>query len=427
MTRTHAHSESTLVHVAKTIAGWLTGTLVKQVLGWIGAAVVFIMIANPITHWWGGPTAFKVYLVGDFRAEQQAARQIRDGFLLKGNPAVKIDGLPVEIEVKDDEGDASRAAAVAEEVVTAGDAVLVVGHLSSTQTKIALPIYLTKAHPSIPVLLAAETNPYLYSPATPKTIPSPIVPVLRIPPTDERQAFEAAAYATARGAKTFWVIEDSENPVYSKFLSAEFMRRVQEKKQSVVFWANNSNLPSIDTFRALRPHCIFFSGSASNALILIQQIRAFARSASIPMPMVILTDSAADPILLANGGAEVEGINLIYPWPAKEFSNGSDGFVSVGKDARTVVEALVDELSRRYTAIQKERGAYAQSIRSLLRIRDVEDARESLHFVIDRVIRERTVFQLGGQRKAIFTQNMKNDLSRFYIWEVREGKFVDVQ
>lgn len=399
----------------------------KYVLSSTVAAIVGIMFANPIWSWWSGPSSYKIYVVGDFRSSSGGSVQIRNGFLERGQPAVRIDGVPIEIEMRDDEGDPRLAEAISSEISKSNDALLVVGHFSSTQTKAALPNYLTKANPPIPVVLASETNPYLYGTSGSNSGEEYFLPVLRLPPTDDRQAADAAEFALSRGAAAFWVIEDSENPVYSKYLAGEFIRHVQNRRGSVVFWSSNTPPPSWDTFKALKPNCIFFAGTASNALILIRQIRTYANSASVQMPMIVLSDSAVDRDVLASGGADIDNTYLIYPWLAKEFANGQDGSKVIGRDARLVVDAILDEAIQKHAQLRKQHNWLGYSLRSLVGIHRCQDARATVDSVIRRSMQERTKYLLSSGRQAQFSPQLTNDLAAFHIWKAHAGSFEDVQ
>ncbi len=62
-----------------------------------------------------------------------------------------------------------------------------VGHVLSSTTKAALPIYM-KTDPQIPVILTTETNPQIL-PA--RDDPDQEFPVFRLSPTDDDQALRA--------------------------------------------------------------------------------------------------------------------------------------------------------------------------------------------------------------------------------------------
>jgi branched-chain amino acid transport system substrate-binding protein len=177
----------------------------------------------------------------------------------------------------------------------------------------------------------------------------------------------------------------------------------------------------------LKPNCIFFAGTASNALILIRQIRAFAKSALMPAPMVILSDSAVDKNILASGGTDIDGTFLIYPWLAKEFATDQDGTKVIGRDARLVVDTLLEESSRKHAQIRKGHGWLGYSLRTMFGMHRAKDARNTIDSVIQRSMQDGTRYALSGDRKAQFTSKFKNEVASFHIWRVEAGRFQDVQ
>lgn len=304
------------------------------------------------------------------------------------------------------------------------------GHLSSTQTKIAMPHYLRSASPPVPMLLSAETNPELFQPGRTEAGEGGAdndLPVFRFMPTDERQASDAAAFAISGGANNFWVVEDSTNPVYSKYLVIEFVRSVQQQKKSVLLSTNNTTIPSVDSIKAFKPDCVFFAGSPTNALILIRQVRALSKSAGVPAPTIILSDSAVDKTLVDQGGADVEGVYAVYPMSADEYNDPNTEFKALGRDARAVLDVLLEETSRRFIQLNRQHSGLGYWAKWVLRIHRVSDARWALGQVMIRSMRERTPFQLTGGRRAVFAEGFRNETARFRIWRVQNRRFDNVR
>src|SRR5581483_684557 len=218
----------------------------KFIIPGLVGIVVSVGLLGRVTDWWRGPGAYKIYIVGDFRPSFQATKEVRQGFAEGGDPRTRIDGVPLSIEQRDDSGDPARAAEVASELSGRDDTLLVVGHLVSTQTEAALPYYLRKAKPQVPVILVTETNPNLMPPGT----TNERYPVLRLSPLDNKQAEQAADFAQRKGARNFWVVEDTSNPTYSRYLALEFIKQVQSRGNRVLLWSNNMMVPSADTLKA---------------------------------------------------------------------------------------------------------------------------------------------------------------------------------
>lgn len=401
---------------------------VKIALSPILAAIAGIVFAEPIKQWWVGPESYRVYVIGNFSNSQDGSGQVRDGFREREG-ALTIDKVKIEIEARDDHNDPQYAQKLSAELAAADDTLMVVGHMSSTQTRAALPNYLQQAEPPIPVILTTETNPQLLLSEGPEQRDhfGQLLPVFRLSPTDDKQAEAAALFAIQeRKAKACWVVEDTSNPVYSKYLAIEFIREVQERGSSVVLWSTNNAVPSVETFKALKTDCVFFSGGWSNSLILIHQVRAMSRSANLPMPTVILTDASVEKSLVTQGGPDVQGVYLVYPLRADESGGGDQGNRLYGRDARAVVESLIEEANRNFKELRGRRGPLSYRVRSLLGMHRISDARQVLiQLMTSKMAGDKRDFMLPGGRKTRFGPGMKNEMARFHVWTIQGDGFRD--
>src|SRR5262249_4195664 len=186
------------------IVGLLLLPLLGAVINWI---VIDRLIARA-----RGPDSYKVYIVGNLQREDSVAQQIYTEFTAEGDLKT-IDGTPIEVTLKDAQGDPTQARQIAAKIAVKNDTLLVIGHIGSTQTKAALPVYLA-ADPPVPVILTTETNPNL---TPPKLSNTKRFPILRLSPNDAQQARSAAKFMEKAGAKAIWVVENVDNPVYSSY------------------------------------------------------------------------------------------------------------------------------------------------------------------------------------------------------------------
>jgi ABC-type branched-subunit amino acid transport system substrate-binding protein len=386
----------------------------KFIIPGLVGIVVSVALLGRVTDWWRGPSAYKIYIVGDFRPSFQATKEVRQGFAEGGDPRTRIDGVPLSIEQRDDSGDPARAAEVASELIGRDDTLLVVGHLVSTQTEAALPYYLRKAKPQVPVILVTETNPNLMPPGT----TNERYPILRLSPLDNKQAEQAADFAQRKGARNFWVVEDTSNPTYSRYLALEFIKQVQSRGNRVLLWSNNMMVPSADTLKAFKIDCVFFAGEASKALILIRQIRAINWGHN--PPMIILSDWCADPKLINEGGADVgQGVYLTNPLDARDYSTTGRGYVPAGELARTIVDQVLDDASRRFRSSQIDNSVVRYALQKALNIHRVSDARRT----IIEVLREHHSFS-SGEIQFDDDGNRIDAAAKFHIWTIGAGRFV---
>ena len=387
-------------------------------------AVFSLVFVDRVKEAWLGPSSYKIYIVGNFGDSQDSSNQIRKAFLKKGQPPVKVGGVPVEIVTRNDQRDPEIARKVSEELARGSDTLMVIGHMYSTQTKAALPNYLLRAQPPIQVILTTETNPDILPSLPDQEYDRPVdmfLPVFRLSPTDDTQARAAAEFMiNRRGTDSCWVVEDSSNPIYARYLALQFIRQMQLKGKKVLLWTPNLAAPDIESFRTLKADCVFFAGEWSNALMLIQQVRRIARALGPGAdPTILLSDWAAEKPLVEIGGDLVNDVFLVHPME----SNLGD-YALTGQDARAVVDALLDEASRRFSTIAKKNGGLAYRLRSLLRMHRIADARRVLAQVMHCTVHRGYEFDLEAGRHARFTYQTTNDLASFHIWTVRRREFI---
>ncbi len=208
---------------------------------------------------------------------------------------------------------AAGPAGTAEQISREEGTVMVVGHFRSTSTREALPIYLQERN-RIPVILTTETNPDL----VPASDNDAFAPVLRLWPTDDKQARDAAKHAARRG-DVFWVVEDtSDNYVYSHYLARHFVESILETDgKRVVLWTNNHSLPSPETLSRYGIDIVFFPGGWRNALVLVQAIEHSWESledADEEPPNIFLTDAAALR-LMSQGALLPNRVFMTHPLP----------------------------------------------------------------------------------------------------------------
>jgi len=261
-----------------------------------------IIVLARIATWVVGPPSYRVYIIGDFTNTPKHG-SVRKGFNPDKSFSQTIDGCSVTVAAKDDKGSEKLALEIAQDLVARSDTLLVVGHMRSTMTRAALPEYLRR-EPPIPVILTLETNPDLAPAPDPRELDYPVV---RLSATDTAQARQAAAFALGRGAKTFWIIQDPFNPVYSKFLADEFKQVIHRSQAKVLLWTLTE--PPREIVGALNVDCLFFAGYWSNGLIAVRQARKFPGQAP---RLFLLSEASVEPDLLTAGGGDVEGVHLIH-------------------------------------------------------------------------------------------------------------------
>ena len=403
-----------LLELSKRLFENLKKWIVLPLLG----ALIGVMVIGRLTNWVTGPKTYKIYVVGKF--DDEAPRQIWGGLSDGSSQLRTLDGVNLELEKVDDLGDPLNARRVASEISRRSDALLVVGHIYSTQTKEALPVYLQEANPPVPVILTTETNPALLPPRVKK---GTYYPVFRLSPTDDDQADKAAQFAISQGATTFWVVEDISNPVYASYLAQEFIRQVQQRRNRVLLWSNTLSIPSAESIRALKVNWVFFAGNWPNALILVQQLRAMF--AGDKMPGILLSDGCMDQQLIDTGGSDVDGVYLTHPLKAKTYAISNYGIY--GKDAVKLVAQMTDDTDHRFSSLAGKQEGLGYFFRRILGIRRVSDARNALIAYMEEAVRTGHEFDLTGGERCQFKDDGRRVNTTFHVWTVNGTEFGDVR
>jgi hypothetical protein len=264
-----------LISLFQILKSWV---LIPILASLVGTILVTRAVANVM-----GPSSYTIYVVGDFG--RSASERIYQVFRHEHLP--RFGDLPLRVTRMDDHGDPADAARIAARICRgASDALMVIGHVTSSQTKAALPIYLA-AKPPVPVILPMETTPDL---APPKSQKVGYDPILQLSPTDDQQAQAAAEFLSTRKAKAVWVVEDTDNSVYSNYLANAFIRAVQTRNtngkkmndeetngEKIVLWSTNKSPPTAQAIRELNINWVFFAGRRQNGLILVTQLHAITQ------------------------------------------------------------------------------------------------------------------------------------------------------
>lgn len=402
-------------------------------------ALVFTFFISRVVARIGGPVSYKIYVVGDF--SRPAALSIFEAFR---NQHLQLGEVSLRVASEDDHGDPAEAERIAAKLASNEDTLLVIGHTSSTQTKVALPYYL-EAKPPVPVILTVETTSNL---APSKVGRTSYDPIFRLSPTDDRQAHSVAEFI--KNGQAVWVVEDLDNTVYSKSLATAFIREAQ-KKEKVVLWSTNISPPTAQAVHDLHIDWVFFAGRREDALILIRQLRAIGTLNKAPS--IILSDSSANQDLIDRGKEDVEEVYVASQVTADEYNteahismrpdlegaaarvnyNKNAGYSIFGARALKVVQILLERASdpsnlQQAAAVE----GWGYRARRLLGVHWVEDARSLLIATMEGAQNQHEPFILDDGTKVTFdVDEAGNDGARndedatFHIWQVKNGKFVD--
>jgi branched-chain amino acid transport system substrate-binding protein len=403
---------------AHTLMGLVIGSLARWILVPLITGLIAAIFTGRVINRIVQPLSYKIYMIGPLG--EDGTKQIWKAFSERKAELARIGEVPLEMESIDDQGDPVNAERISLGLAAKNDTLMVVGHVASTQTKAALPAYLLKADPPIPVILTTETNPNLLPP---KTSPGIYYPVFHLSPTDDEQALTAAQLAIDQGTKACWVVEDTSNPVYSTYLAGQFVEQLQRRSVKVLLWSTNLTIPSVEAIQALKIDRVFFAGEWRSALVLTRSLRAMFPNPTVKTPGLILSDWSVDERLIDHGGDDTEGVYLVHALTARAFADGQFG--GYGKDAFKLVKQLVEDANVRFDELAGAEDATGFLVRRALGLRRVRDARNALIAVMREAVKTGRKFDLDGGTKGMFKEDGTRADASFHIWTVKNHRFVD--
>jgi len=416
---------------------WVRQLIAIPLLTLFISSVVILRIYN----FFMGPDTYFVYLVGDF-SNNTNLQKLRPAF--EDAQKVNLQIGHVNITVRSLDAKEKDAEKISAKLAKKNDTLLVIGHLSTTASANALPNYLN-ADPSIPVILAVETNPELL----PADYHLNYYPVFRLSPTDDQQAEKAAEFAVEHGARAIWVVGDVVvNPIYSRYLAQEFVsqvherssqlhekRQVYEKRQAyenksskVLLWTTNLEHPSADVVvKALRIDWVFFAGSPANCLILTRQVKEIWRDQP-NKPNILLSNSCASSELLKQGSEDMKEAFLTHPMLASDFNK--QGFAYRGTQASQLLQQLIRGADYDFRALSGKNGGMWYYLRLIFGSHSVVDARNALNAFMEQAVNSEQSFILEDNRYT-FNRDGTVKETPFHVWQVQtvsnEIKFKDVE
>lgn len=182
------------------------------------------------------------------------------------NAAGGIDGRPLELVLRDDGGDGSRAAAIAEEFVTDASIAAVIGHVTSGAMIAAAGIY----DGEIAAVATTASSAAL-------TGISPWV--FRVISSDSANGVDLARFAVRRGARRAAILY--ENDAYGRGLADAFRREFTG--EVLTFDPIDADGTDAETYAAWiaaqRPDLVFVAGTERSALALLDAARRAGVSA----------------------------------------------------------------------------------------------------------------------------------------------------
>jgi len=373
-------------------------------------------VEDQFKEWWLGPKAYKIYLVGSLTGRE--TERIFRGFQAQHELLTpKIGDVPVEISVVDDLGTSTGANGVSRIVSHTDDALLVVGHVISTDTIAALPNYIG-SNPPVPVITTRETSADLQCPRE-----AAYCPVLRMSPSDVDQARDLVRFAVEKKpAGKFAVVAGDINSGYTRPLADLLAKQVTEKRLAMDLFRSRSEIPPRQFVNG-RYDCVLVAGEAADAKSLVARIKEeYKNSAENAIePIVFLSDASFDQTLLMGGGGQLmDGVTLTYQLGRYD---EDQPYHAYGLDAFDLASALISMANGR---VLNGAVPWSYRLRRSINMHRVADARSILLQAIYESFNRHLEFLSGSGELYKFDSDGHRLNGRFHMWQVKGSKLVDV-
>ncbi len=283
---------------------------------------------------------------------------VKNGAELKAseiNAAGGINGRSIAISLEDELCDPKEATNVATRLAGDQQVSIVIGHLCSSASLAALPIY-RKA--KLPAISPASTNPQLG-----KSSPYYFRNVYK---DDFQGAFLARYISEALGWKKVAIFFETND--YSMGLKSAFVEEARKQKVRIVgeeaYTSETTDFtPQLSKFRMLRPDAIFIPGYAPQGTLIISQARKLGLNVGF-----YGADGLDDEIMLGNPDAE--GLLVTTPFLPDGAGPEASGFIEAyrkrfGKEPNWFAANTYDAVGIAARAIEKV-GTDREKIREYL-------------------------------------------------------------
>jgi len=271
---------------------------------------------------------------------------IKNAALLKGeeiNAAGGIHGKKVVIDLEDDLCDPREAATIATKLANDPSVSIVIGHLCSSSSLAALPIYKSAR---LPAISAASTNVSLG-----KMSPYYFRDVYK----DDFQGFFLAKYIKeARGFKKVAIFYEMND--YSMGLMLAFEEKAKKLGIRIIekeaYTADTTDFkPQLTKFKMMKPDAIFIPGYAPQGTLIVSQ----AKGLGIKNVAFFGADGLDDDLMVNNPDAE--GLFVTTPFLPDKAGPKAAGFIKAyrekyGKDPNWFAANTYDAVGMAMAAIE---------------------------------------------------------------------------
>lgn len=256
----------------------------------------------------------------------------------------------IEIIFKDDQNSAQQAKIIADELVNDDRCVLIIGNSNSSLTQVTLNSILKSKKTKPTFILPIATADNIISKSKSEKYES----ILRMVPDNLNQSQIIKRFIFTKINKKekskVLILVDEDNPTYSKNLSKNIANQIISDDGNVLLsktYGNNNRL--IDTYSNLKnlkllPSVIVFSGTSSNGLILIEELK----NLNINIP-VIFSDGCTVEQLMKKA-KNILGDNAYFLSSVSKSRKGFEPtYEPIGKDAYSLLKLVLNSIDGEIT------------------------------------------------------------------------------
>jgi len=367
---------------------------------------------------WHGPETYKIYLVGD-QGNPEINAVYKPFLDLAAHIRLEINGVPVEVKVKNDLGSPKTAVEIAKELRDQPDTLLIIGSVRTQETKEALPYYMD-AIPQIPVITTTESDDDLLGSCL-DCDEQEYVPLLQLSPTNRIQAESAIRYAKERGRKRFLLVseENSQNPSYSTNLVSDFRTAIQTYAGQGLILVGEVHMgqpPTLESLKLAKPDCVLYAGESGTAHALADALADYRKDPGVHAEMtLILSDASVMPGLKDDSMNEFKSVFYTFASDAAFYRRNVNVF---GEDAFAIVSQLLATDDGTSEDLMER-------LRKFVGMRRVGDARKDIIRRMKRNILVGSAYTgESGERYQFVGYQRQGAL--FHVWSVEDGKVADV-
>ena len=328
---------------------------------------------------------YKIYIVAGPRTDKADLERIKQAGALQ---ELKINDVKVDAAVLQmQDNDPETAADKARYIVDQGDALLVIGHMSSQSTERVLPIFF-KTDPQIPFVATVQTDENLLTECKQDCYGTKPAPLLQLSPVNSEQARWAIKFAIDQGVRKFLIVRDSDptNQTYIESLVRAYHDAISGLGDDAGVGGTDATIGDVPTLlQTYDPDCVLYAGGPSEGGALVRTVQHSGKDLKI-----ILSDSVATSNIRNYLDGAVRPVDITNQADAADYNNH---FNTYGLDGAAVARQLIDDLQSRGYDWRFRMKAWVER-------ESVADARRNLVRIMKENINFRTSYS-GAQETAL--------------------------